>query len=196
MKAPIRWAKGVDKLLVPIDTVQQHPRNPNNGDVDELVTSIKQNGFNTVLTVDEKTGYILAGNHRYQALCALGATHVPVVYAVDTGEAKADVRYLIADNQLARLAQMDEGLLLEHLQELQASEIGLLGTGWDDDKLEALMQAMLAEDDMGDEQGFGAGEAPEGVFQVVLDFEDADERDMAWIVLQQEYGSKARTVNL
>ena len=68
-------------LLVPIEQVQQHPLNPNNGDMDAVVDSILGNGFYNPVVVQRSTGYIVAGNTRYAALLSLVETVIPVVYA-------------------------------------------------------------------------------------------------------------------
>jgi ParB-like chromosome segregation protein Spo0J len=175
MKAPVRWAKGVEKLLVPIDSVRQHPDNPNNGSVEDLIDSIKINGFNTVLTVEEGTGYILAGNHRWQALHAMGATHVPVIYAAPSPDGDHR-RYMIADNWLGQMAVLDKGLAAQILQDLQESELGLAGTGVTDEDVDRMLidlaQAAPPDTGMG-----GLGVAPSGIWQVVVEFDNEGDRD-------------------
>lgn len=195
----VKFAAGVAPLLEPIDAVRQHPRNPNNGDVEALTESIQINGFYTAITADRSTGYILAGNHRYQALLALNATQIPVIWADPDGEGGA-LRVLAGDNQLSRLARMDNAALLEVLKDLQESEIGLVGSGFDDIAMELLMQqvAMDAEAPIGDGAGFGAGEAPNGIYQVVVDFYDQDQRDELFATLADDPAleGKVRTANI
>lgn len=178
MKAPVRWAEGLESLLVPIDSIRQHPRNPNNGDVDWLIESIKVNGFNTVLTVEKETGYIIAGNHRWQALHALGATHVPVVPAAVTGQ-ESGVRYMIADNVIGQMAVMDRSATLALLDDLRETEVGLLGSGIDEAAYERMLlaQASAEETPLGDGHGFGGGPAPSGIYQCIVEFDNADDRD-------------------
>lgn len=194
----VRWAEGVKPLLVPIDSVRQYDRNPNNGSVDDIIDSIQINGFFTAVTADIDTKMILAGNHRYQALLALGATEIPVIWTkVDADSAK---RVLVADNRLSALARMDEHGLAELLQELQETEVGLSGTGFDDASLERLMMelALAEEEPLGEGQGFGAGEAPNGIYQVVVEFDTEDERDdlFASLVENPDLEGKVRTANL
>jgi len=97
-----------------MDQVHQHLQNANNADLDALVESIQINGFVTAITADAKTGNIIAGNHRYQALHALGATEIPVLWVDHWDEAGA-IRYMVADNQTSRLAVMDNAALAELL---------------------------------------------------------------------------------
>lgn len=194
----VQFAEGVTPLLESIDAVRQHPRNPNNGDVEALVESIQINGFYTAITADKDTGYILAGNHRYQALLALNATQIPVIWAKK--DAEGALRVLTVDNRSARLARMDDAAQLELLKDLQESEIGLAGSGFDDLSMDLLMQqvAMDAEAPIGEGEGFGAGEAPNGIYQVVVEFYDSDQRDelFATLVDDPSLEGKVRTANL
>lgn len=194
----VQFAEGVTPLLEPIDAVRQHPRNPNNGDVEALTESIQVNGFYTAITADKDTGYILAGNHRYQALLALGATQIPVIWAKKDTEGA--LRVLAVDNRSARLARMDDAAQLELLKDLQETEIGLFGTGFDELSMELLMQqvAMEAEEPIGDGEGFGPGDAPNGIYQVVVDFYDEAQRDDLFATLADDpaLDGKVRTANL
>lgn len=126
-------------LLVPIDKVAQHPDNPRNGDVEAIAESIEINGYISPVIVQESTGYILAGNHRYQALLSLGSKVIPVIY-VDVDETAAR-RYLLADNRTSDLGVYDNGQLVEILNDLDAHD-SLLGSGYTKMDLEQL-QAIL-----------------------------------------------------
>lgn len=193
MKA-VRWAEGVKPLLVPIDQVKQHPDNPNNGDDENLVESIQVNGFVTAITADAKTGYIIAGNTRYRALHALGATQIPVLW-VDHWEGKDSTRYLIGDNASARRAVMDQSAELELLKTLMDTDIGLTGTSVDQTEYERMLMegAMEPPPDAG---GFGQGPALLGLHQIIIDFQDdPDARDEAFAELSQRY-EKVRTASI
>lgn len=189
----VRFAPSLEPLLVPLSSVRQHPTNPNNGDIDELIASIKVSGFVTAITVDEETGYILAGNHRYQALHALGATEIPVIYARFDPDKGAE-RFMVGDNQIARLAVMDNDMLLEHLKDLQATEIGLIASGFDDDRFMRLMEEAAAGAALPQEPAMGQGAY--GIFQVVVDFDNASDRDELLADLTDRFEDKARGVNL
>lgn len=191
MKA-VRFAKSLDPLMVPIGTVQQHPDNPNNGDLDALIESIKVNGFNTAITVDSTTGYILAGNHRWQALHALGADQIPVIWVENPPDGGR--RYLVADNQTGKLAVMDDAMLVDILQDLQQTDQGLIGTGFDDEKLNQMLMDLAGDAQM--PMGAGLGVAPNGIYQVVVEFEDEDDRNDLFATLADQYENKVRTVDL
>lgn len=191
----VRFPDSLEPLLVPIDSIRQHPDNPNNGDIDALVESIQINGFNTVLTVDRNTGYIVAGNHRWQALHALGATHAPVVFRDFDDEGM--VRYLIADNETGKLAVMDRQQEAKLLRLLTETDKGLAGTGVTQEKYLDILNAMTSTQ-IPDTPGFGNSIAPSGIFQVVLTFDNPGERDDALEQIREYegFGGKIRSVNL
>lgn len=188
----VRFADGLWPLMVPIDSIQQHPQNYNNGDLDAIIESITVNGFMSPLIVQKSTGYILAGNHRWQAMHALGATQIPVVMA-DVSNDRA-TRYLLADNRTASLAVVDEAAQFALLRELAESDEGLIGTGFDQNSYDALLMDLANPEGIGEGEGFGIAVA--GIYQVVVDFDNEDDRDTLLSELDATYGDKVRKVNL
>ena len=77
--------------------------------------------------VQLSTGYILAGNTTYAACLRLGSLRIPVVW-LDVDDETA-LRILLGDNELARLAIVDQGLLAPLVERLLETELRLLGTG-------------------------------------------------------------------
>lgn len=190
----VRFAEGVKSLLVPIDRVHQHASNPNNGDLDALIESIQVNGFVTAITADARTGNIIAGNHRFQALHALGAKEIPVIW-VDHMDPSGAVRYMVADNRTGKLAVIDEGALAALLTDLSDTDMGLAGTGYDEDTYQRLLLDLMADPDVPDGSGFGEA-APSGIYQVVIDFEDKDERDLLLVEMLDRFPNTARLADL
>jgi hypothetical protein len=193
----VRWAEGVKPLLVPIERVQQHPDNPNNGDIEALIESIQVSGFVTAITADLSTGYIVAGNHRYQALHALGATQIPVIW-VDhfDAENKGAVRFMVGDNAVGQLAVMDKSMVAAHLHTLLETQAGLAGSGVTAESYQRLLQDMLADQTpIPTADGFGHGTAPSGIFQVVVDFDNTEDRDALFAEIAERY-ENTRMVNL
>lgn len=192
----VRFADSVKPLLVPIDQVKQHPDNPNNGDDENLVESIQINGFVTAITADANTGYIVAGNTRYRALHALGATQIPVIW-VDHWDGDGAIRYLIGDNASSARAVMDQAALIALLNDLAESEKGLVGTSITESEYERMLLEFAAIQDSPDLTGFGSPEhGATGQFQVVLDFdENKSERDAVFAELVERY-ENVRAVNL
>lgn len=136
----VTYHEDLADLLVPIDSVSQHPDNPNNGDVEAIVESIELAGMYRPVYVQRSTGWIVAGNHTWEACKTLGATEIPVV-ALDIDEVTT-LRILLGDNKLALLAKIDNGILLPLLEKITAVD-SLRGTGYVEPDLVALRK--LAE---------------------------------------------------
>lgn len=148
----VRFHEQVTHLLVDIDEVKRHPDNPREGDVDAIIESIEVNGFISPVIAQKSTGYIIAGNHRYDALQALGSAVIPVIQ-IDVDDEMAK-RYLLADNRTSDLGRYNEQNLMDLLLSMQDSELGLIGTGYTEDALNAL----LIEEDVAQETArFGGG---------------------------------------
>ncbi len=130
---------------VSVDSLKVHPRNPNQGDVGAILTSIEDNGWFGAVVAQRSTGYILAGNHRFQAAKLDGAEQIPVIW-LDVDDRKA-TKILLADNRLAELASRDQEALATLLTEL-AHDDDLSGTGYDGDDLDALLFELEPSFDM------------------------------------------------
>lgn len=126
--------------LVPLGSLKTHPANPRQGDIGAIIESMRVHGFYGAIVAQKGTGFILAGNHRYKAAKALAFDKVPVIW-VDVNEEQAR-RMLLVDNRTSDLASYDDKALLSILQELQASEEALSGTGFDDDALDELYNSL------------------------------------------------------
>lgn len=122
-------------ILAPIDQVQPHPENANNGDLEAICASIETNGMYNPIKVQKSTGFIVAGNHTWQACKMLDATEVPIIY-LDLDDTQAR-RIMLADNKIAALAMIDPGLELNLLEAISHAD-SLLGTGYTDSDLVAL----------------------------------------------------------
>jgi ParB-like chromosome segregation protein Spo0J len=132
----IRYHTAIEPLLTPVDTVTPDPRNANNGDVDAIIASIIVNGCYRPIYASSLTREIVAGHHLYAALLEMGAGVIPVQW-ID-GDREQATRILLADNEIARLAKMDYGLLVELLDNLAETEKGLAGTGFTADRHDEL----------------------------------------------------------
>lgn len=123
--------------LAPLDAVRPHPKNPRQGDTGAIYESITANGFYGAVIAQKSTGFILAGNHRWQAARQAGATEIPVTW-VDVDDDHA-LRILLADNRTNDLASYDNETLAQLLEEIHADTGTLLGTGYDGDALDELL---------------------------------------------------------
>jgi hypothetical protein len=111
---------------VRLSKLQPHPKNPRKGNVAAIEDSIEANDFYGALVVQRSTGYILAGNHRYEAARKKGMQKLPVVW-LDVDDDRA-LRILLADNRLNDVAAYDEAALAKLLKGMD----DLTGTGWDE----------------------------------------------------------------
>lgn len=124
----VKYHDALEPLLHPINLLRPHPENPSNGDQDAVEVSIEISGMYRTVQAQSSTGFILAGNTTYAACLSLGAEVIPVVWLdVDSETA---MRILLGDNQIARLALIDQGLLTPVLDALLETELRLLGTGY------------------------------------------------------------------
>ena len=122
---------------VPIESVHPHPENPRQGDVGAICESIEANQFFGALVVQRSTGNILIGNHRHQAAAHKGLKQIPVIW-VDCDDDRAR-RIMLADNRTNDLASYNDASLVALLQELDRTDDGLSGTGYDQDALDELL---------------------------------------------------------
>ncbi len=165
--------------------------------MDVVVESILRHGFNGVITADRKTGEIVAGHTRYWALLALGQTQGPLVFADWDDDPAGPSAFMIVDNESGRMARMDEFQEAKLLMFIRDNDKGLMGTGFDDEKLTKLLAKLAREDDedIGHHFGKPHEDMPLEIFQVVLTFESAVHRDEVAADLAQVY-ENVRVVDL
>jgi hypothetical protein len=133
------------------DPLREHPQNPNKGDDATVSESVGENGWYGAVVAQKSTGYILAGNTRYRVVKKRKGNLLPVIWK-DVDDQTA-LKIMLADNQTARRATMDEEqltLLLEGLDSLS-------GTGYDS-VLHPLEQSIEDEKEGGDEPPSGSAE--------------------------------------
>lgn len=125
--------------LWPLERLTPHDRNPQTHPPEQIAAlraSIQRFGFNAPILVSSEEG-ILAGHGRLIAARELGMTTVPVV-VLDHLTAEQREAYLLADNQISRLAGSDDRLLAEMLNELLAGGMELQAIGFSDEELARL----------------------------------------------------------
>lgn len=133
----LRFHAGLQAEWVPANSLRQHPRNANNGDVEALAASLQVNGcYRAVLASSRDAGsgehYVCAGNTLYEALLSLGAQMIPVSW-LDCKTEVQELRIVAVDNEMARRGIMDPGLEIEMMEILMESDLGLLGSGYTDE---------------------------------------------------------------
>lgn len=116
--------------LVPVDQLKRHPQNPRRGRVDLIAESVDELGWYGAVIAQKSTGYILAGNHRYDAAVARGFKTVPTIWR-DVDDQTA-LKILLADNKIADEGEYDDATLDAVLSSLDTLD----GTGYGLDILE------------------------------------------------------------
>lgn len=153
-----KGAAQLEPFQTPIGGLIHLPRNARRGDVDAIAASLQEFGQLKPIVVRRTTkegaakqgGVVIAGNHMYEAAKKLGWDVVAAVF-VDTDQKTAD-RFALADNRTAELGTYDEGVLAEVLGEI-AAEGGLVGTGWGQDDLDALLFSLRHDEQSKDATG-------------------------------------------
>jgi hypothetical protein len=122
--------------------LRPHPKNYRSHPEDQLEhlrQSLREHGWyrNVLIARD---GTILGGHGIVEAAKSLGLREAPAVRLdLDPDEPRA-LKVLTADNELARLAEVDDRLLSELLKEVKDFDPeGLLGTGYDEAMLANLV---------------------------------------------------------
>jgi DNA modification methylase len=129
-------APQLQALVVPIDSVELHPRNPRLGDVAAVAASLARFRQVKPIVVQRSTGYVIAGNHVLRAALSLGWTEIAAnVQDLDDADAMA---LMLADNRTADLGGYDDTMLAAILAEQQAED-NLAATGYDTDDVAALL---------------------------------------------------------
>lgn len=137
-----------DELLA-TEKVIGNPRNPNSHPDDQvelLAKIISATGWRANITISKLSGYVVKGHGRLAAAIRAGMKQVPVEYQEYASEAEewAD---LTADNRLAELAEMNTTMLADLLQEIDTGEFPLELTGYSEDDLQGIIDAMAGEED-------------------------------------------------
>lgn len=132
----VRFHKSLGPLLVDIDSVHPAPYNYNNGDVDAIEQSIRHVGMYRPIYVQASTEDIVAGNHTWLACKQMESRVIPRI-DLDWDDEKAK-RAMVADNEIARKAQPDKGLLLDLLDQIKEHTGDIEGTGITEEEMDTL----------------------------------------------------------
>jgi Pyridoxal-phosphate dependent enzyme len=123
---------------IPLDSITEHPENPNEGAMGVIEESMEALGFYGAILVQKATRYILVGNHRTREARALGAVTLPGFWLdVDAEEA---ARIMSVDNESTRRGHVNKEKLLALLRPLIPTPTALRGTGYTKEGLLALLR--------------------------------------------------------
>jgi DNA modification methylase len=145
--------RNIKHQTIDIDSIQAHPKNVRQGDIGAISESLKAHGQYRPIVVDERTGQILAGNHTWKAAKALGWSQIQVSL-IETKDDDEALRILLADNKATDLADYDNDGLEQLLKQLAESDNGLLGSLYDGDDLDLLINDNMFVETVGVEDKF------------------------------------------
>ncbi|MFM9860652.1 ParB N-terminal domain-containing protein [Pseudoxanthobacter sp. M-2] len=146
----------------PVDRLRPYGRNPRTHDDDQIAqiaASIVEFGWTNPVLVSAD-GDVIAGHGRLEAARRISLDTVPVVILDHLTPAQRRA-YVIADNQLALNAGWDEAKLSAELQALLADDFDLSLLGFGDGEIDKLLAAEADGEEGGDGGGASAEEIPE-----------------------------------
>lgn len=130
--------------IVDIEKVVPNPRNPNqhsDSQIELLAKIIKAQGWRAPVTVSTRSGMIVRGHGRLAAARLLNLPKVPVDYQ-DYATEEEEYADLIADNRLAELADLDNRMLLDLIEEIDTGEIDIELTGYTEKDIQNIIDAL------------------------------------------------------
>jgi ParB-like chromosome segregation protein Spo0J len=137
---------------VRVDTLRPHPRNYRSHPDDQrahLVESLKTYGFYRSIVV-ANDGTVLAGHGILEAAQSIGLDEVPIVRYDFGPDDPLALRIIVADNEIGRLAEIDDRAMTEMLRDLVAAEQELLGTGFSHEQLALLVMTTRSQGEVRD----------------------------------------------
>ena len=128
------------RTAVPINELTPHPDNVREGDIGAISLSLETHGQYRPIVVQESSNRIIAGNHTWKAAVQLGWKKIAATF-IDVTDDQAS-RIMLVDNRTNDIASYDDQALADLLIELANTEIGLVGTGYDGDDLDDVLQKL------------------------------------------------------
>lgn len=131
------------------------PANPKKHAMEDIVASIESAGYVNPLVVDDRTGMLVAGHGRVEALKAMkdagkappdrirekdGEWYVPVLRGVRFNSDAEAAAYAVADNRLVERGGWDEEKLTPLLRALRDRGV-TAGSGFDDREIAKMLKA-------------------------------------------------------
>lgn len=141
---------------VALSELRGAPRNPKDHDLGAIHSSIARFGFTTPVLLDERTGRLVAGHGRLEALRSMkaqgqtaperieerdGEWLVPVVRGVRFRSDEDAEGYLLADNRLPELGGWNDSELANILSDLAFAD-ALEGVGWDANEVDEMLAGL------------------------------------------------------
>jgi hypothetical protein len=183
-----------------LDSVRPAPRNPKNHNADGIAASVDRHGFVEPVLMDERTGFLVAGHGRLAelrrkqssgekppdgiAIDDSGDWTLPVIRGWASKNDREAEAYLLAANQLTVSGGWESDGLAAILSELHELDVGLAGTGFEDDDLTKLLASLNPIMPSSEPVGYSQR------YEVVITCEDESQQ----INLLQQLSSQGLTV--
>jgi ParB-like chromosome segregation protein Spo0J len=124
-----------------------YPGNPNKHSDEQvalLAKIIRARGWRHPVIVSTFSGRVVAGHGRIEAARLLGVATVPVERQAFSSEAE-EREFLLSDNRIAELAERDNALLKDLLEQLDTGETDMDLTGYTVEEIERMMTQFHVE---------------------------------------------------
>lgn len=135
--------------IIDIGRAVPNPKNPNHhpdSQVELLARIIRAQGWRQPITISNRSGFVVKGHGRLLAAQKLNLDKIPVDFQNYASEAE-EYADLMADNRLAELAEMNTTMLADLLQDFDTGEMPLELTGYTEQDLENIIEAISGVDD-------------------------------------------------
>jgi hypothetical protein len=173
--------------IVKIDALKGHElnyREHHDDQINHLMQSIKQNGFYKNIVV-AKDNTILAGHGIIKAAKKLGMTEVSIQKLDIDPQSPQALKILAGDNEVGRLAEIDDRSLSEILKKVKDEDIdGLLGTGYDEMMLANLVMVtrhgkeIANINEAAEWVGMPDYQAKDDVIKITIQFRSEEDREV------------------
>lgn len=178
--------KVLDAEKTSVEKLKPHPKNYREHPEDQLqhiIHSIKTHGlYRNIVVAKDYT--ILAGHGVIKACRKMGMTEVPVIRLDIEPDSTQAYKILTGDNEISRLAEVDDRELSEILKEIKIHDIDeLLGTGYDPMMLANLSMVTRPASEIADINeaaewvGMPDYEPKKDVYKLILSFRNTEDRN-------------------
>ncbi len=121
--------KAKEIKLVAIEEIVANPKNANKHSpeqIERLKKIISYQGFREPLVISTRSGFLVCGHGRLEAAKSLGVKELPCIYQDFKDEAQ-EYAHMVADNEIARWANLDEEKLKNDLKDFKLEDLDVLG---------------------------------------------------------------------
>lgn len=171
--------------MVLVTDLKPHPKNYRShpdDQIEHIKQSITEHGvYRNIVVAKDDT--ILAGHGVVEAAKRLGIKELPVVRVDIDPASDAAFKIVVGDNEISHLSENDDRLLSELLKGIKDSTGSLLGTGYDEKMLAALVFVTRPQSEIPDEKaanqwaGLPKYDDGEDNAQLIINFDNDESRE-------------------